>query len=274
MVRIRTIGLALVAVFALTAVVASAASAAAPEFRIGPCHKVAKGTAGAYPSQSKCEERLSQNVEPREWEPDGVAAGEKIKFTSKSGAGKLVTVGGEEVKCTGDTDTGEITGPKTVGKVTVKFTGCEAFGFIKCNSVTPKGASGEIITKELEGQIGYSNEAKKEVGLDLWPSSRTAKEKEEHKFEALFVEFECTGFANSKVKGSLIGAATPTNTLSTTGTLTYVQTSGKQAITSLVGVEGGVKDVLMSSLNGGAFEEAGLTNTDTNTFEKAIELRA
>jgi hypothetical protein len=86
--RIRIIGLALVAAVALSAVGASAASAALPEFS---------------PSSG-------------------------VTLTGTSGAGLLETVTGTKVTCTASTNGGEITGAKTVSKVKVKFTGCESTG--------------------------------------------------------------------------------------------------------------------------------------------------
>jgi len=75
----KTLIISLLAVFALSAVAASGASAAKPEFK----------------NHSK------------------------IKFTSTSGAGTLETTGGAIVQCKKDTDTGEITGAKAgTGKVT------------------------------------------------------------------------------------------------------------------------------------------------------------
>ncbi len=70
--RVKTIGLAFVAVFALSAVAASAASAAKPEF-LGP-----------FPN----------------------------KFTSTSGKGILETVNGKKVECESDTNEGELTSAK------------------------------------------------------------------------------------------------------------------------------------------------------------------
>jgi hypothetical protein len=93
--RLRIIGLALVAVVALSALATATASAALPEF---------VPTAGKFP----------------------------VKFTDTSGAGTLETVGGHKVTCKADSSTGEFTGAKT-NKETFIFTGCESLGF-KCNS--------------------------------------------------------------------------------------------------------------------------------------------
>lgn len=133
MTRIRIIGLALVAVFAISAV-ASASALAAPEF---------KGEGGA--------------------EVKGTT------FTSTSGAGKME--GTETIKCTASTSAGEITSATTVGKVVVTFTGCEDKGK-KCKS-SSGAASGEIKTVSLKGELGEvaTAEAASGVGELLTPES-------------------------------------------------------------------------------------------------------
>jgi hypothetical protein len=124
--RIRIIGLALVAVLALSAVVASAASAALPEF-----------VASKFP----------------------------VKFTLTSGAGLLETVGGRQVKCTSDSGSGEILNAKETKNTVVKFKGCTAkgpFGTLECQSGSTKG---EIVTKKVKGLLVYDNKAEKKAAI-------------------------------------------------------------------------------------------------------------
>jgi len=129
--RLKVIGLALVAVLAITAVASATASAAKPEF---------------------------------------VFTGTEKGFTGKQvGEGFLETTGGTQVKCTAGTSSGEIEGASGSNKVTktvVTFTGCTSSGF-ECHS--PGQASGVIQTKELKGQLGYISSPEKTVGLDLEP---------------------------------------------------------------------------------------------------------
>ena len=130
--RLRIIGLAVVAVFALSAIVASAASAA-PEFLHEGKEVVKKG------------------------------------FTDKSAEGKL-SAAGIEVTCIADTSEGEIKGTKQVGKVFVSFTGCTAKNGTETCPVHSTGApAGTINTNELEGELGEvaEVESKTKVGLDL-----------------------------------------------------------------------------------------------------------
>jgi|SRR6201994_4765582 len=65
-----------------------------------------------------------------------------VKFEGTSGAGKLESVGGSSISCTAGTNKGEITNEKT-GTVTFDFTGCKAFGF-NCN--TTGDATGVVLT--------------------------------------------------------------------------------------------------------------------------------
>ena len=242
--RTKIIGLALVAVFALTAVAASAASAATLPFIEGQTTKAEyKGT-----------------------------------VPTAGGTGTLETANGNTVKCTKSSSTGTAESEKKVKKVVVTFEGCEAtIGGIKAKCNTAGEVAGKIVTKELEGELGYINKATPSVGLDLWPASRTAEEKTKHTFNALFVEFECTGFAKSKVRGSIIGELTPVNgAAGKTLTLTYKKgaAKGEQLIKKMETVEGGVEDVLESSLNNGAFEKSNEETTNTVTFAENVILKA
>lgn len=88
--RIKLLGIALMAVFALGVIAAASASAAEPT-KVLP--------------------------EPTVKEP--------LKFTSKGGKGTLLTVGNNEVVCQSATDKGEFTSPN-LGPVTVLFEGCKA----------------------------------------------------------------------------------------------------------------------------------------------------
>lgn len=221
---VKTLGLALAAVLALSAVSVASASAL-PEF---------------VPST-------------------------KQTFTSVSGAGELVS-GGSTIKCTADTNTGEITGANTVGKVVVKFTKCTVkilFTF-PCKTKNAPNAE-EIITKPLVGTLGYINKAEKTVGLKLKPEAGE---------EYTEGEIECAG-QNIRVKGAVIGKVTPVNTSSTTGTLTFTN-SGTKQVPEEIEISGTVETGihLVSSLNGGTFEASAEKTTDEITFTNAVEVKA
>jgi hypothetical protein len=158
-------------------------------------------------------------------------------FSSKSGAGTLVQkasstseANGAEVRCTSDTDNGEIEGATDTDKVTnvlVVFSGCTATVALKEYTCTTSGqAAGVIKTNQLEGQLGYINEGEKTVGLVLKPKPPAT----------LFAEFECTKGTEKiaiKVRGEIIGKITPVNKLVEPGghfTLTYAVNETKKWI--------------------------------------------
>jgi hypothetical protein len=218
----KTIGLVLTALFALTAFAASAASAALPEI-------------------------VSGGVE--------VPAGTPIK--SKSAKSTLETKSGEKVSCTADTNAGEVTGPKT-SKTTVTFTGCSAFGILKCN--TSGSATGTIVLTS-NVKLVYINKAAKEVGLAF------ELEKE--------VTIECTSSQKLHVRGGNIGKLTPVNTPTTKPTLTFAQTKGVQSPTEYEN-EGGGKVKLITETSGEGlkkfpFEQSGLASTDELEFGSPVK---
>ena len=173
-------------------------------------------------------------------------------FTSKSGVSTLETVKKATIVCTTDTNTGEVTGPKT-GTVTITFSGCELVTLsLPCNNVgVPPGV---IITAPLLMTLGYINGPKKEVGVDLSGPATGGP----------LMEFMC-GPLKTVVDGSVIGKITPVNKLIVPPghfTLKFVQAMGKQKPTHF---EAGPVDVLSTSF-GGPFAESGLSSTDNITF--------
>ncbi|HST33081.1 MAG TPA: hypothetical protein VLJ80_06120 [Solirubrobacteraceae bacterium] len=180
-------------------------------------------------------------------------------LTGTSGASTLETKSGTKVTCTAGKNTGTITGVKTVSKIVVTFTGCKSSGFA-CK--TPTAASGELITTELTGTLGYTNTAKKEVGVKLAPTAG-----------GKFIEFECVGgIIKVQVTGSVIGALTPVNTLSTKSTLTFKQTKGVQALTKFEGEK--EESFLKTSIGGGAAEQSGQESTSALVTSEADEVKA
>jgi hypothetical protein len=133
----KTVVLALVAVFACSAVAVASASAALPEFKPVPTKK---------------------------------------KFTDTSGA-VYFRAGTETIKCTASTTSGEITSTSTLGKTVEKLTGCQwqtAGGVCPLHSVGAK--EGEIVTNSLTGELGTvftTKEAASGVGLLLEPTTGT-----------------------------------------------------------------------------------------------------
>ncbi len=136
--RMRLVGLALVAVFALSVVVAAAAQAAEPEFLN------AKGEAVV-----------------------------KTGFTSSSGAGTMYTKGAAEISCSSSSATGNIKGTKEVANVVVTFSGCTAKNLSNestCSAKSEGQSEGTIVTEKLVGKLVKTSVGTK-VGQVLKPAS-------------------------------------------------------------------------------------------------------
>jgi hypothetical protein len=134
----RGLLLALVAVFAMSAVAVASASAALPEFKPIPTKK---------------------------------------KFTSTSGKVIFQMAGATRIECAASTTTGEFTGAQTLGKTIIKFTGCKipnaGGGGCEVDSIKPSGKNGEFVTNALKGELGTLEKsvAPSEVGLLLEPET-------------------------------------------------------------------------------------------------------
>ncbi len=240
--RIKIIGLALVAVFAISAVAAASASAL-PEF-------------------------------------SGFAAGEKFK--AKAGAGSLDTAGtvGKQrhVNCTAGGGEGTIEATKT-SKTTVKFTGCKAaggFASIPCKTV---GANAEeIVTKALVGKLKYLNEAKKEVVLVLEPEVAGGLFAE-FTCEGLGVTEKIKVKGTSIGQLTPVNTLTKTTTLTFKET---AKASGKQSILEYEEAAKKVKPLLNETEGVGtgfgseswAFEESAVEGVSTQETAKEIEVKA
>lgn len=238
-----------------TAVVASALFAAsafaleAPE--MGRC---VPQTGGVY-KNSVCT-KLGSETKPGsfEWLPGAV----KNKFTGVGGAATLETIHAVKVTCKTEASAGEFTGPKTVGNISVVFTGCESLGF-KCK--TPSSAEGEIATNLLSGRLVWEK-FKKKVAIDLVPQSTE-----------LFVEFQC-GPANAKVTGSVM-TNIPADVVKTTFEERFTAKKGKQKPEFYYNAaDEKIQDVLISKIGGpGAeLEQSGQTVTNNQTDEEPLEV--
>jgi hypothetical protein len=173
-------------------------------------------------------------------------------FTSTSGAGTLAIEEGNTITCESDTNTGSITGAKTV-KLTVEFKGCKIFGFIGASSA---GDASGVILVEATGELCYLSKAAKTVGLTLTLTKN--------------VVISAAG-QKSEVKGKFIGEVKPVNTATTKGELILKEEKGLQSIKKC---EGGAETELEANENGGAFKKAGETTTDTITFAKSTTIDA
>ncbi|MBA3865970.1 MAG: hypothetical protein H0X42_06440 [Solirubrobacterales bacterium] len=190
-----------------------------------------------------------------------------VGFTSTSGEGTLETVGGTQVKCTADTNTGKILNAKD-DEVTVTFTGCKAFGF---TCTTAGQSSGTIKTKLLKSKLVY-NVGKTKV-LDLLYPATEAFPPKPGSAGGVVAEFTCGGFINVVVRGAVLGQFPTTNVFLHSTSLVLKQTKGVQEFTQYVTEGGETKEAYLESNSGSGFEKAGETTTDTITLEGTREVK-
>jgi hypothetical protein len=255
--RIKIMGLCVVAVFAMSVMVA--ASASAEEFPgLGRCVAVPKGT-GLY-TASTCLVKETTKDANFEWEG---GPGANSAFTSKGGVATLESVKKEKITCKGETDSGTYIGESEDNSKTV-FTECESVSAkVSCQSV---GKSGVIETEELRSSYGIIK-APSSVGTLIEPKPPGTE----------LAKFECGGGGSGLgpaviVKGSLIAATTVVNKMEPTATQKFSETKGIQKPLSFEGEA--TKHFEESSVGGGPFEQAGQLLTIVITNSSPLELRA
>ncbi len=179
--RMRIVGLCLVAVFALSAVMAASASAALPEYKVClKAKKAGKLWTGHYTDKA-CSKHATGAEEAagktNKYEREEWKKAKKFTFKGKNVNGtphnNIVDpfgpnmVKGEKAQikgtttCTKEKVTGTVTGPKTE-KWKTEYKGCEALN-TPCN--TAGKGSGIIETEELEGTLVYINKGTQTPGL-------------------------------------------------------------------------------------------------------------
>jgi hypothetical protein len=227
--RIKMMGLCLLAAFVVAAVAVSSASAALPEYKVcAKAVKVGKTFTGGFTDKT-CTTVSETKTGKYELEP-GLGKKTAIKTTAK--ASKLETEGAGTVECKSSKSTGETAGTKEVKNNIVEFKTCTSLGK-KCTSAGQK--AGTIKTVALSGVLGYISKAPLKVGLDL-----TAEK------GGNSAEFSCEGLG-VRTFGSVIGQQSgDINAISKTFTLTFNETGGKQEITKF---EGGPTQELRSEFN-------------------------
>ena len=275
--RVRCLGVLLVAAIALSGVAASGAWAfkeEAPE--VGRCLKL---TGGRFKEGNCKTGAKTVSEEKYEWYPafgpNGKGEEKTIepskrfyKAVSKElTAIQLETVHLEGVKCKQQTSEGEYTGPKTNRAFNIGFTGCESVG-ATCISTNPKATNpGEILVKELDGEIGIEKFGLKE-GLEDSALDKLANVFRPAEGE-IFTEFECLGL-KYVVKGEVMFPI-KANTMLTTQTVKFAATKGKQKPERFATDPASTKRVLYSK-NGKQeeFIQSGQTLTTIQTnLEKA-----
>jgi hypothetical protein len=261
--RMKMMGLCLVALFALTAVAVSSASAASPAFY--ECAKLAKN-----PTTKKYEGKYSVKTCATEASPTEQTEGKKNKYELKEGIGKGKQFKGKggaatlhtpavsgEVVCKSFKDSGFINSPTTEDKVISEFKTCTSIGK-KCMS--PGEKAGTIKTNSLKGELGYISKSPLKVGVVLSPESGS-----------VLAEFNCEGLT-VVTSGSVIGeqkgdinvfSKSSENVFSVTG-------GGVQTVTKF---EGGATHVLESVINGSGPFESGQQAEAANKGEE-LEIKA
>jgi hypothetical protein len=263
MTRTKAIGLSLVAVLAVTVIAVSGASAFAPEF--GRCLKQPTKSLSNF-DNGKCVKLASE---------DGGTESEKLKkgnyqwfsgvvnnkFTTAIKPSTIVTletVLGTKLVCTGETSTGEYTGPKEVGHVVIKFTGCEAK--VTCESAG--AGSGRVTTASLAGTLGFET-----ITEDTPARDRLALELHAEGGGNV-MEFSCLGL-KYVVRGSLLHKITA-NAMKLTATERFSAYHGKQKPDHFAGGSAG-DHILELSQNGNPFEQAGLNFITILSNEEKVE---
>jgi hypothetical protein len=258
-------GLCLLVALALGALMATAASAAAPEY--GRCVKAEKNAKKEYNgsfSDSKCTKEVPVSERPKKGKYIWTPGAGKAKFTSTGGVGVLTTVGGSAVECKAESSDGEFVpgNNKEEAGIVVKFTGCEALS-LQCTS--PGAKAGELITNELEGLVGWETKAMKKTALELSPAKSVTS--------GQFIEFECSGLA-VKVRGHVL-VPIKNDKMTATETLKFKATKGRQKPESWEeSASPAILEASFSNFKGGAYEQAGQDITSTVKGEEKLELNA
>jgi hypothetical protein len=208
---LRTALVALVAVSALGAIISASASAAWPEF-----------TGHKFP----------------------------VKFTGSTSE-HVVFQGSEGTEiCAESAITGEVVGPKEVGKVVVTFSHCNV-------QVCGQGEFEKWKTKELKGRIGYLSEKEKSAGLLLEPVAQP------------FAKCTSIGGKSNNIEGSIIGKLGPNKISTKSYQLQYSGFPEKhQQWRHFEGEE------VMHSLMRGPSNELTVSTNVQLTMEAELELRA
>jgi hypothetical protein len=171
----------------------------------------------------------------------------------------LETTTGERVECSGIGASGEYTGTKTVGNITVKLTGCE-MNEVTCQS--PGATAGEIVSDTLSGALGIIKEeglpVNNEVGISLAAASGET-----------VTEFDC-GTLSIVVTGSVIHQV-ETNKMLLEENEKYVQRKGEQKPEKFEVLP---TDVLESTIDGVFHLQSGEALLTTLKNEERVEVNS
>jgi hypothetical protein len=220
--RMRMVGLALAAIFALAALMAASASASTPTWKF--CEKTSKNEEKKYTAT------YTDKLCSVEATPEQVEEGKANKYELAEGIGKgkgFKGKGGEailhnvipgkgdiKVECASFKDAGAVVAPSGVANVKSTFKKCKSLG-APCK--TPGGKKEVITTNDLAGQLGYLTPAKDSAGEALFYE----KGNEGGEEGPYLAEFECEGLAKVRVQGAVIGALAPFGEVEKASTATF-----------------------------------------------------
>ncbi len=111
------------------------------------------------------------------------------------------------LRCNSLSATGEVTGTRTVGNVTVLLKGCAGSEYSCKNESAGEKKEPVIKSLTLQGNIGWINEKEKLIGLTLESAPRKYTEVEGRRVygkPVLWAEFGC-GIVNRKLLGQYLG---------------------------------------------------------------------
>jgi hypothetical protein len=183
-----------------------------------------------------------------------------VRYSAKSSASTLEAATGETVSCTQDASSGEVTGPLTVGDVTVTFTGCKGkSGSTTCTANSPSAKEGQVVTSTLKGELGAveASEASSLVGLLLEPASGHS-----------IVTIEGSCLVTAAVEGSLAGEDAPLGVLSTTSKLIFSGSAGSEKIKAIEVLGLAVKP----KLDAFGLVAASEATSEELTFQEVVEV--
>jgi len=192
--RIRIVGMCLVAVFALGAIIASAASAAAPEYQT--CVKAEK-VGKLYPHGEFSDKACSVPSPGGKYSVGAWNAGKKVTDKGKgtSPVNRQIYPALKEavadVECTSEKTAGELTGPKTA-KTKAEYKGCKDSEGKNCN--TAGEGKGKIHTEQLVTELLAQPGAAEGVGILIHPETGT-----------VLAHYECEGGLKVTAIGGVIG---------------------------------------------------------------------
>jgi len=231
--RMRILGLALVAVFAL-GVVAAATASAEPTW-----YECAKGAKGVGYEKGCTKEGGKGGYELK----IGVGSKGKASKTKAIGNSTLHTYipgkGDVPVVCADAKGSDQPVAPNLVTKAVTIFSKCKAAG-APCQSGSKKET---IETVPLAGTLGYISKSPLKVGVEL------TSEKEPG--TGYLAQFDCTGVAHVRTFGAVIGETTgDINHFSKTGDLVFTTQEknygfGPSVVNNPTHFEGGESEVIL-----------------------------